>query len=417
MTDEDQIQRILNQHQENQVLQDFNDHLVLTLDTTYEHHHYRNLNNLKIMQRELPELNWQDLGESDVKKLLVYIEDRDIEPETKNKYRAALKKYLEMQDKNWENLAPKGVTVYQETEDKHTDPEKIPDPEEVKKFLKEVETRSRPHTRLRNIAFFFTLWDTGARSNGLKKSPLEYEVHDKYVTVTIYPTKESPKRKVDCAFAAPILKKYLDNHPNPETGYLFPRIEKDRQNASQSTHSKDHVNADSMRSLANSIWQDLTESQVVDVDYHQQPLHIFRKSMKTWFNNMEIVNETDIDVRAGHVIGSDYTRVYTRKSDEDSNRSMRKNLGIEEDDDRDWRKVLWPKTCDSCGILNSGHRDLCNQCGTSLTEKAYPYGDVKKQDGVGVDVQAKIQSALLEDPDKSLNQVTEEIISQIQEGN
>jgi len=139
--------------------------------------------------------------------------------------------------------------------------------------------------------------------------------------------------------------------------------------------------------------------------------------MKTWFNNMEIVNETDIDVRAGHVIGSDYTRVYTRKSDEDSNRSMRKNLGIEEDDDRDWRKVLWPKTCDSCGILNSGHRDLCNQCGTSLTEKAYPYGDVKKQDGVGVDVQAKIQSALLEDPDKSLNQVTEEIISQIQEGN
>jgi len=409
LTSKEQIQRILDKHEDNPVIQDFNDHLVLTLDTTYESHHFRNLNNLKIMQREMPELAWENLGESDVKKLLVWIEDRDVTDKTRNKYRAALKKYLDMQDKSWEELTPRGVTVYQETEENHTDPEKVPDPEEIKAFLKEVETRSRSHTRLRNLAFFFTLWDTGARSNGLKKSPLEYEVHDKYVTVTVYPTKESPKRKVDCAFASPVLKKYLDNHPDPDSGYLFPRIEKDRQTESQSSFSKQHVNADSLRSLAKNIWKDLDESNVVDVDYDQQPLHIFRKSMKTWFNNMGIQNETDIDVRAGHVIGSDYTRTYTRKSDEDSNRSMRKNLGIEEGEEKDWRQVLWPKTCGSCGELNSGHRDLCSSCGSAVTDKAYPYGEVNTEKEQELTRYERLAKALEEDPEETLKTLEDEL--------
>jgi len=41
MTAEQKIQRILNQQPENQVLQDFNDHLTLTLDTTYELDQYQ----------------------------------------------------------------------------------------------------------------------------------------------------------------------------------------------------------------------------------------------------------------------------------------------------------------------------------------------------------------------------------------
>jgi len=94
---------------------------------------------------------------------------------------------------------------------------------------------------------------------------------------------------------------------------------------------------------------------------------------------MDIQNESDIDIRAGHVIGSEHTRTYTRKSDEDSNRSLRKKLGIEEGETKDWKKVLWPKKCSKCNELNSGHRDLCNSCSTALTDKAYNY-KVKNQE-------------------------------------
>jgi integrase len=276
-----------------------------------------------------------------------------------------------MQDKDWENITPAGVTVYQKTEDDKTDPEKIPNPEDVKKFLQEVEARSHSKTRLRNLAFFFTLWETGARSGALKKTRLDVEIHDKYVTVTVPPIKESPKRKIDCYFAAPVLKQYLDNHPDEQSEYLFPEMftSTDRENPKKQSGS--HVSADSMRKLAKRCWKTLTESDIVDVAWRQQPLHIFRKAMKTWFNNMDMMNETDIDIRAGHVIGSDYTRTYTRKSDEDSNRSYRENLGIEEDSQKDWEKVLAPVKCTSCQSLNSGHRNVCRSCRTGLNDAAY----------------------------------------------
>jgi len=64
--------------------------------------------------------------------------------------------------------------------------------------------------------------------------------------------------------------------------------------------------------------------------------------------------------------------------------------------------VLWPKKCSSCNELNSGHRDLCNSCGTALTDKAYNY-KVKNQE------EARSEYEELQNMKSKINQKLEEL--------
>ena len=109
-----------------------------------------------------------------------------------------------------------------------------------------------------------------------------------------------------------------------------------------------------------------------DVEYDNQPNHVLRKSMKTWFDNMDLIDPSDLDVRTGHVQGSEQNRIYKRKSDDDANKAYRQSVGVEESDDRDWKSFIEPKKCSGCGQVNTWFQPSCFACGGVLDENAYP---------------------------------------------
>lgn len=384
MTDEvhntsERIENFMKRHsnRSSDVLHELNQYLKIQLPTPGNEHHFRFLNNLKKLrdvnrEKDFP-IDFQELEKEDVKTLLAWIEstewqDGDVTVKTKNKYRNVVKKLLEMQDKEWEEMTPGKVKVYQNPEDNKTDPSKVPNPREIAAILRNVENRSKNKTSLRNAAFFTTLWDTGARVGALIRIKKEaVTVHDHTVTVRVPGIKDSETREVECFFAAPILKRWLENHPRGETDYLFCNM---RQSAG------DMVKYENFRRLIVEVFEELENDEVIDIAWKGQPLHIFRKSMKTWFDNMDILSESDLDVRAGHVHGSEATRIYTRKSDEDANRSLRKNLDLEDDEEVDWMQYMEPKRCEGCDCLNVGYRSHCFSCGAlvGMEDLAYPDG-------------------------------------------
>jgi len=377
---------------EHQLLEKFHNYLSLNLSTTKNQNHYRHLSNLrKILEYQRQKetsIQIENLDQDDVITILTQIENSEYKKtgeyatSTQNKYRTTLGYLLNMQDKDWDDYTPKGVTKNKPRNDEElTDPEKVPNPEEIAEFLTYVESHSKNYTSLRNVAFFFTLWDTGTRANGLipvKKDAVK--VKDKTVEVEVVPVKDSPRRKIECYFAAPILKKYLENHPCPDNPYLFPNMNTEKQD--------NHIGYRQPYNIARNTWRKLVEDNRVDVNYQGQPLHIFRKSMKTWFKKMGILTGDEVDIRAGHKLGSSMDRIYSRLSDSDSNTALRKQLGIEDEDDKDWKKVLEPQKC-RCGSLNSGHRLSCYSCGKTLKKQAYP--EEVRQQTSKEDVQSELE--------------------------
>lgn len=385
-------------------------YLSLQLDNTDGTHHYRHLHNAKKIKAFDEDRNLLELDKDKVMEILTEIErssyatkSKDYSKGTKNKYRKTLDYLLKMQDLYWDDLTPRGMNIYQKTDDREkTDKDELLDPGELNQFLEALDSVCKSKYVLRNEAFFYTLWNTGARVGGVRNIKVEdVKVDKQVVEVTVPAWKDSPRRKdLPLYFAAPVLKRYLKTIPDDQE-FLFTNREGNT------------IGYQGLRKTTVNTWNYLDEKvDGFNVKYEGQPLHVFRKSFKTYSAIMELLGPDESDIWTGHALGSTQIKqIYDRRDTDSAGNKMRSALGLETDDKVDWKQRIAPQSCKDCGQQNSSHRSVCFSCGGVLKPEELP-GGLDSKDSVDIDLSSKIGARLARNEDKSLKEVRREVMNE-----
>jgi hypothetical protein len=265
----------------------------------------------------------------------------------------------------------------------------LPTPSDVKKLSRKLEAESRGLTSIRDPAILLTLWDTGCRiGECLNIKVGGVTIRDQSVVLRVPGNKDSPDRDVPCTVAAPMIKFWLENgHPdsdNPEA-YLFCNV----KNSEPEKPANYRSYSDKVKRVANK-----TE---LNCKLEGEVNHVWRKGRISYLKKADIMNETMIDKRVGHVQGSDQTRVYTRINDEQAGNAYLSGYGLEDEIDDEVEKDVLPLQCSNCRLKNSGHRKSCRKCGTVLDKENYMKG-------------VEVQSGIEEEVDEKAKEIQEEII-------
>jgi len=311
----------------------------------------------------------------------------EYKPDTKKMFKQTLKRIIEYQaehsdkythpEEAKQDILPYDFTAnVKESEKERTDPGDLPTPSDVKELAQKMESISRPDTAARNVAVLMLVWDAGCRIGEALSTDMEHvTVKDDRVEVQVQGNKKSDNRKATVKIASPALRHYIENvHPSPEddSSPLFVNLGDQKSRGNRIT-AANYTNVVNKAKKASSIGK----------DWSHEKNHVFRKGRITYLKKAEKMDESNIDIRVGHVVGSDQTRDYTRIGDEEADASYLEAYGLETSKSQ-VEEDLEPLKCTGCGIVNSGHRDSCKSCGSVLDEKAYPV-NVEHEDEVVVD--------------------------------
>ncbi|MFB6158874.1 MAG: tyrosine-type recombinase/integrase [Candidatus Nanohalobium sp.] len=308
---------------------------------------------------------------------------KEYSKKTKAEYKSAIKRLLEFHDlpsdPEQTKLLPKGFTAYvSEKERDHTDPKDLPTPRDVEKLARKLEGICTGVNSIRTPAILMTMWDTGSRVGECLSIKIEgMKVNGRSVNLQVPGNKDSPDRNVPCAVAAPILKNWLENgHPDPNNpdAYLFCKLDEPEE------HANYRYFLDKMKKAG--------EKADIDCKLKGEVNHVFRKGRISYLKKADLMNETMIDKRVGHVAGSDETRTYTRIGDDEAGQAYLSGYDIENEGEDTFEPDVNPLDCSNCKTVNSGHRRSCRSCGEVLDEENYVDG-VEVESTVTQDVKDK----------------------------
>jgi site-specific recombinase XerC len=293
-----------------------------------------------------------------------------------------------------------------------TRPDEIPNRDQIKKFVEKLGEKSRGHVALRNQALALFLWDKGPRigevvgtgqSRGIRLK--DVSVNGSQVQIHISGNKKSSDRTVPVYQGRKTLKDWIQKHPyrgNSEA-YLFPVLQKEKPETQLNPQS-------SLSTKFHSCASDL------DFKTWNEPFHIFRKGMvSSHFINGWASWEK---ICKWHGKKNDSTKPdYLKLLMEDVNRSVGENMGVdpeaipESSDDSMKAPPLKPVKCPGCDYLNRCIREVCSGCGTELPESSMPDNlETDKEDVVDLDLSAKIGARMAQNPDKTLNEIKQEVM-------
>ncbi|MFB6143811.1 MAG: tyrosine-type recombinase/integrase, partial [Candidatus Nanohaloarchaea archaeon] len=332
-------------------------------------------------------------GEEKIKQILLQIQrsdykqgDGDYSPKTQAEYKMLVKRLLEFHDikpdPEHTSLLPQGFTAYVKEKDRNrTDPSDLPTPSDVKKLARKLESLSTGVNKVKNPAILLANWDCATRIGELLNVKVgDVKVNGKTVTLTIPGNKESPDRDVPCVVAAPIIKHWLENcHPEPDNpeNFLFcnTKFGKPGKPANYRYFTEKLKKAGKQTDI--------------DCKLKGEANHIFRKGRITYLKKADIMNESMIDRRVGHVQGSQETRTYTRIGDDEAGDAYLSGYGMEQEGRSRVETDVKPLTCSNCQLVNSGHRLSCRSCGDPLNPENYLEGVDQVESTVSKDVKKK----------------------------
>lgn len=289
---------------------------------------------------------------------------------------------------------------------KDTDPEKIPSPGQVRKFVKDMGKYSSDIHKLRNQALVLLMWDKGPRiGEALNIQLKDCNIENDQLEITIKGNKGCKDRTVTIYQGRETLKEYIRTHPGEDEDYLFSDLM--------------HRNLESPvgRSKIGKKIKQVANAQGFDFKTDGEPNHIFRKAMVT----SHIVNEWATWEEVCKLQGKkgDGTKpTYLKMALSDVNESVGQKIGaVQEDKKPDFHMLgepLLPQKCKSCSKVNKCFNDHCQYCSGDLKT---PQRTAFQEDRDTVveeitDIQAKIQAKALENPDLSPNQIKQQILNQ-----
>ena len=351
---------------------------------------FRYMSDLKTMMKynDFSFHDWKDDEETrkKVRTLLAQIEESDYKKgdneyaaKTKQSYHNTVKRVIESHDIDPDNtkLLPQNWSPNtSETEASNIRPDALPSPKQMKKLLRGIEAKSKSNVALRNVAFFLTLWDTGARFGEADQIKMKsVNVQGKQVKLEIPGNKESSDRPdLEIFQGRKTLKDWIQQHPdrdNPEAK-LFPN------------------SRDTEKSLPyNSVKRTMLKARAgegLDFKVEGQPFHIFRKANTTYYVVNDILSAEKVFDRQGKAVDATLP-TYLKMALTDIDADAAEGFGLDSDErDTDSHMKappLLPQKCTSCGRENRCYKEICEACGTELPESEMPKGDMMEEEEVG----------------------------------
>lgn len=242
---------------------------------------------------------------------------------------------------------------------KDTDPENIPSPEQVKKFVRDIGKYSSDIHKLRNQSLILLMWDKGPRiGEALNIQLKDVEIKNDKLEIFIEGNKQHTEdRTVQIYQGRETLKEFYNTHPGEDEDYLF----------SDLMH----------RNLGKPVGRQKIGQkikQVAAAENHSftvngQPNHIFRKGMTT----SHIVNEWATWEEVCKLQGktADGTKpTYLKMALNDVNQSVGQKIGaVNENNNPDFHMLgnpLLPQKCVACEKVNKCFAETCEYCSGDL---------------------------------------------------
>lgn len=329
-----------------------------------------------ILEHEENDLRLKDANKLQLTEINDQIENsayyhKEYAPETKKEYRKFLRIYskwaeLDTVDRNVDvpEKASSFKAYVSENVKERTNPSDLPSPQDIKQVCQNVSLRLR--------ATLITHWDLGSRINETLRTRVgDYTKEDgkAYIYVRVNPEQseggsKSDRRKCRVKVAAPAIDRWLkEEHPAPEDedAFLFCCRKK--------INEEDHSNKHAYKPLSYSWFSNKIKKTASELGVESDlRSHTVRKGRTSFLKSGLEIQESQVDKRIGHVIGSEITREYTRLDDSDSNNAYGEAYGEDNPENKE-ESDLVPLVCKDCGQTNAGYRDRCFSCNGLLEIK------------------------------------------------
>jgi integrase len=353
---------------------------------------------------------------------------------TKRSYWGSWKRLLEALGYNigeYNDYMPNNVSFSsnrgQVDKKKKTTPEDLPDSQQVRQFLKTLGQISKEENQLRNQAIIGLIWDIGARiGEVMEDDQLEtikmnqVSVNGERVHIKVKGNKNKNEeekkdsdRRVEVFQCRKLLKDYIEQHPrrnDPDAFLFYPDA-----NNQHHTHESKFYTCPSKNPLRSKIHRVKREAGL-EFKTKREPFHIFRKGMITYYVMNDILSWEKVCERAGKDPSSTMP-IYLKMAMDDINSQAAEAFGLnDETREHEHRMIgppLLPRTCNQCGEENQCIKEMCSSCGEELPEAEMPDNlEHDTEDMVDIDLSAKIGAKAAMNPDKSINEIKEEVLNE-----
>lgn len=257
----------------------------------------------------------------------------------------------------------------------NTSPQDLPTPGQMKTFLRKMKEISQL-TGLRNQALLLLIWDTGARAEEALTIQMKHvSVQQDRLKVKIQGNKRSSDRRVEIFQGRKLLVDYIQQHPkkNDPEAYLFPPSKNNQHHDEESRF----YTFSSRSPIRRKIHQARRKAEL-DFKTENEPFHIFRKAMTTFYVVNEVLSWEQVCERQGK--SPDGTMpTYLKMAMQDIDSSAAEGFGLDKEkremEHRMKAPALLPRQCRSCGVENRCIKEICQDCGKELPEGDMPQGE------------------------------------------
>jgi len=279
---------------------------------------------------------------------------------------------------------------------KKTTARDLPDPGQVKQFLKTLGEISKEGTQLRNQALVGLIWDTGPRigevieDDQLKTIQMsQVHVSGDRIHIKFEPNKnkteeerEKTERRVEVFQCRKLLQEYIEQHPkrNDPDAFLFPPS---KNNDQYHNHGSRFYTSASKSPLRRKIHQAKRKSSL-EFKTRNEPFHIFRKGMITYYVMNNILSWEKVCERTGKDPSATMP-TYLKMAMSDINAQAAEGFGLDRETRQEEHRMigppLLPRQCKHCETENKCFKETCTSCGTTLPEAEMPKNlETKEED-------------------------------------
>lgn len=233
--------------------------------------------------------------------------------------------------------------------------EELPKPEHIKELVKT--TRNS-----RDEALIMTLWDTGGRIEAVLNLKWKNFSPSDQATIRFSERNKTMLRKIPVAESVPSLKKWSEEHPNPEPEeYIFTKYEGNKKTKSPGLKPVKY-------STVYGMLKRIREKTDLPEKVKTNP-HAFRKSRATFL----AASGMNVNMLAKFMGWNDITTAekYVSLAQNQLTSSFKKAVGIEDGKSETGlemdNEVLKPGRCESCDAIVSRAWTYCYNCNDTIT--------------------------------------------------
>jgi len=287
-----------------------------------------------------------------------------------------------------------------------TRPEDLPTASQMRELLRTIRQVSDKKTFLRNQAVYVLIWSIGTRKGETFPIKMkDVDLRDDKLRIYIHGNKESGDEWVRVWQGEQLLRKWIQQHPKRADGqaYLFPN----------NYYNKYHEMASNSRIVTK--MRQAKNAAGLDFKDYGEPFHIFRKSMVTFHKINEILDWEGICKKQRK--DPDSTKPdYLIQAMQDIEKKEAEAYGVEQEQEPEGRMIgqpLMPQKCKNCGRKNTCIAQSCVECSGDLEQNQMPKNmDEQKEGLVDIDISAKVGAKAAMNPDKSINEIKEEVLEE-----